>query len=77
MSREAFTDEKIRDISLAVYKIRLGNADVGRMLEKDADGGKKLRTRAGSYDILTRAYLEVLGLHKRPPRPAPKNKKAK
>lgn len=76
MSREAFTDDEIRDISLAVYKIRLGPAAVERVLERDGDGGKKLRKQAESYDVLTWAYLEVLGLHKPDPR-VPKNKKAK
>ena len=54
------TKDEIRDISLQVYKIRLGPDDVARMLEKDNDGGRKLRERAGSYDVLTRAYLAVL-----------------
>ena len=30
------------------------------MLEKDGDGGVKLRNRAKAYNVLTRAYLEVL-----------------
>lgn len=43
---------------------RKGN--VQRMLEKDAekdpnDNGKKLRARAGSYDLIVRATLEVIG----------------
>jgi len=64
-----FDPEYIRDLSEKVYRIRLeqdcdGNVD--RMLSKDAqkdpaDGGKKLRNRAGQYDPLTRAYLDVLG----------------
>lgn len=72
MSREpkpTFDPKYIRDLSEQVYRIRLeqdceGNVD--RMLAKDAekdplDGGKKLRNRAGQYDSLTRAYLDVLG----------------
>lgn len=56
---------RIRDISVAVYTKRLdqeckGNA--ARMLAKDNDGGVKMRGRAASYDSLTRAYLEVLGV---------------
>ena|ERR1700744_947531 len=44
---------------------RKGN--VQRMLEKDAeadpdDNGKKLRNRAKSYNPLTRAYLDILGV---------------
>jgi hypothetical protein len=31
------------------------------MIAKDEDGGQKLRNRAGQYDPLTRAYLDVLG----------------
>lgn len=66
------TPEQIRDISEAVYRIRLNQdtphksddnpGNVARMLAKDNDGGKKLRARAGSYDVLTRAYLDVLGV---------------
>lgn len=44
---------------LDCLKDRAGNVD--RMIAKDEDGGKKLRGRAGQYDPLTRAYLEVLG----------------
>jgi hypothetical protein len=57
-------EDEIRDISVAVYKLRLEQGGrkgaVERMLEKDADGGKKLRGRAESYDPLTRAYINVL-----------------
>lgn len=60
--------ERVRDISVDVYKIRLehssggGSGAVERMLKDDDDGGVKLRGRAESYDVLTRAYLEVLDL---------------
>jgi hypothetical protein len=69
--------EQVRDISEAVYRLRLDQdtphvsdanpGNVARMLAKDKekdsnDNGKKLRGRAGSYDALTRAYLEVLGI---------------
>lgn len=54
----------VRDISVEVYKRRLvdcsGEGAVERMLAKDNDGGKMLRDRAASYDVLTRAYLAVL-----------------
>ncbi len=53
--------EAVRDISVAVYKARLGAADTARMLAADGDGGVKLRQRAASYDPLTRAYVEILG----------------
>lgn len=56
--------EEVRDISVEVYKLRLedssGEGAVDRMLEKDGDGGDKLRHRASSYDSLTRSYLAVL-----------------
>jgi hypothetical protein len=64
-----FEPETIRDISEAIYRIRLEqdcHGNVAGMLAKDLekdpnDGGKKLRNRASSYDPLTRVYLEVLG----------------
>lgn len=60
----SWNPEFIRDLSEKVYRARLeddcrGNTD--RMLEKDADGGKKLRGRANFYDSLSRIYLELLG----------------
>jgi hypothetical protein len=58
-----FYPEHVRDISEAVYRARLEDNKAGaveRMLEKDGDGGTLLRSRAGSYDVLTRAYLRVL-----------------
>lgn len=60
--------ERIREISVAVYKIRLEQASgggpgaVARMLEKDKDNGEKLRGRAEAFDPLTKAYLDVLGI---------------
>ena len=64
--------ERIRDISVAVYKLRLqqesGEDAVDRMLAKDEKqypgcGERLLRNRAHSYDALTRAYLKVLDTH--------------
>lgn len=55
-------NERIRDISLAVYKLKIGAPGVARMLAADADGGMKLRNRAASYDNTTVCYLEALGL---------------
>lgn len=61
-----WSTEQVRDISVAIYKMRLeqpsggGKGAVARMLEEDNDGGQKLRNRAGAYDALTRCYLEVL-----------------
>ena len=50
----------IEDISVAVYKDRLGPDSVRRMLRDDADDGKKLRGRAEQYESLTRSYIKVL-----------------
>jgi hypothetical protein len=57
----AWNPEFIRDLSEKVYRRSLGDDDVRRMIEKDEDGGKKLRSRASSYDKLSRTYLELLG----------------
>jgi hypothetical protein len=62
--KPTFDPQYIRDLSEKVYRIRLeqecaGNVD--RMIAKDEDDGQKLRNRAGQYDPLTRAYLDVLG----------------
>lgn len=62
--KPSFDPEYVRDISEKVYRLRLeqdGPGNVARMLDKDADDGAKLRNRAASYDVLTRAYLKVLG----------------
>jgi hypothetical protein len=67
--KPTFDPEYIRDLSEKVYRIRLEQeceGNVSRMLAKDAekdpaDNGKKLRNRAGQYDSITRAYLDVLG----------------
>lgn len=62
--KPTFDPGYIRDLSEKVYRILLeadcaGNVE--RMIEKDKDCGQKLRNRAGYYDRLTRAYLDVLG----------------
>ena len=64
--------EKVRDISEKIYRLELDRdtpdhgpgrpGGVKRMLEKDGDGGVKLRNRAKFYDRLTREYLDVLNL---------------
>jgi len=60
--------ERVRDLSVKVYKMLLDAPNGGgpgatvRMLDKDNDGGKKLRGRAGSYDPISRAYIEALGV---------------
>lgn len=66
--------EFIRDLSEKVYRADLehptggGEGAVARMLEKDSDGGVKLRGRAAAYDKLSRIYLDILGF-KPPPAP--------
>lgn len=55
-----YDPNRVREISVAVYKRELGEDDTRRMLEKDADDGSKLRGRAQAYDALTRSYLDVL-----------------
>jgi hypothetical protein len=56
------SQECVRDISEKVYRLQLGEEDVRRMIERDGDQGKKLRSRAGQYDQLTRAYLKTLAI---------------
>ncbi len=60
-----FDPVRVRDISIAVYKMRIvadsGEGAVERIIAKDADDGSKLRERARSYDKLTRCYMRVLG----------------
>jgi hypothetical protein len=57
--------EQVRDISEAVYRLRLnqesGDGADERMIAEDGDNGAKLRNRAAAYDSLTRAYLKVMG----------------
>lgn len=55
-----FASDKVRAISIEVYKERLGPVATERMLSDDNDGGKQLSMRAGCYDSLTRCYLRVL-----------------
>jgi hypothetical protein len=58
-------NDRVREISIAVYKLRLEQSSEGavdRMLAKDCDEGQKLSNRASSYDPLTRAYMKVLGV---------------
>lgn len=59
-----FDPEYIRDLSEKVYRVLLEKdceGNIARMIEKDEDNGEKLRNRAGFYDRLTRAYLQILG----------------
>lgn len=58
--------EFVRDVSEAIYRIRLndtsggGNGAVDRMIAKDKDDGQKLRGRAAIYDPIIRVALDVL-----------------
>jgi hypothetical protein len=64
--RAAELAEKIRDISLQVYRMSLdhpsggGKGSADRQVAEDKDGGIKQRNRAGAYDKLTKFYIEVL-----------------
>lgn len=51
--------EKIRDVSERVYRARLSGDDVAKM---EAARPGSVRRNAGSYDTLTRAYFEALGI---------------
>lgn len=57
------TNDEVRDLSEKVYRDLLerdsGPGAVARMLEKDDDGGIKLRMRAKAYDRLSAAYLRA------------------
>ena len=72
-----FSPKAIRAISEDVYRRELarsaggtdaawraGEADrmIAKLNEKGEDGQKMFSSRAGAYDHLTRAYLEVLGI---------------
>ena len=61
VKRPTWNPEFIRDLSEKVYRASLEGDDLQRMLEKDADGGVKLRGRAQYYDKLSRIYLDLLG----------------
>lgn len=55
-----FDPERVRDVSEAVYREQLGPKDVASMIEKDGDGGERLRARAGAYDALTKTYMRAI-----------------
>lgn len=60
------TPEQVDDLCEAVYKIRLENdckGNVKRMLEKDDDGGEKLRGRSRAYRPTVMAVLQALNPH--------------
>jgi hypothetical protein len=53
--------ERVRDISVIVYKARLGRRDTAVMIETQG-GEKKLRERAAFYDPMTLAYFQAFDL---------------
>lgn len=59
---DKFCPSYIRDLSEKVYRSRLGEQGAARMMSDDKDSGEKLRNRASSYDPLTRAYLQAIGI---------------
>jgi hypothetical protein len=56
----AYDDALIADLAEAVYRIELGPKDAASMVEKDKDGGTKLRRRAQAYASVVRATLDAL-----------------
>jgi len=63
------TKDEINDLLLRVYNARVdadsGPGSAARMMEKDADGGKKQRTRALFYQPVVLEVLVQLGLYVR------------
>lgn len=55
-------DDRIKDIAEAVYRARLGERDVARMIADDKDNGEKLRSRAQSYAPLVIPFCKALGV---------------
>lgn len=55
-----YNADQIEELADAVYRALLGPLDVAAMLEKDKDGGQKLRRRAQAYAHIIRATLDVL-----------------
>ncbi|NDB68767.1 MAG: hypothetical protein EB015_12335 [Methylocystaceae bacterium] len=64
------TNEQIDDLVLNVYNARVdadsGKGSAERMMERDADGGKKQRGRANFYRPVIMETLIQLGLYERP-----------
>jgi hypothetical protein len=50
----------IEDLAEAVYRAELGPKDAAAMVEKDQDGGVKLRRRAQAYAPIVRSTLDAL-----------------
>jgi hypothetical protein len=63
------TKDEIDDLLLRVYNARVdadsGAGSAARMMDRDADGGKKQRTRALFYQPVVLEVLAQLGLYER------------
>jgi hypothetical protein len=63
------TRDEVNDLLLSVYNARVdadsGPGSAARMMEKDADGGKKQRSRATFYQPVVLEVLVQLGLYQR------------
>lgn len=53
-----FPANYVRDVSVQVYRLRLGEKDADAMIQEK--GEKYFRNAAGSLDTITRCYLDVL-----------------
>jgi hypothetical protein len=51
--------DKIRDVSEKVYRARLSGDDAAKM---EAERPGSVRRNAGCMDVLTRVYMEALGI---------------
>lgn len=54
--------ERLRDIAEAVYRDRMGERDVAKMIADDKDNGEKLRGRAKIYEPLVVPFCKALGV---------------
>lgn len=63
------TRDEVNDLLLCVYNARVdadsGPGSAARMMEKDADGGKKQRTRSDFYRPVVVETLVQVGLYER------------
>ena len=73
------TRDEVNDLLLCVYNARVdadsGPGSAARMMEKDADGGKKQRSRAQFYQPVVLEVLVQLGLYARHVPTPPKREK--
>ena len=73
------TKDEVNDLLLKVYNARVdadsGPGSAARMMEKDADGGKKQRTRSDFYRPVVVETLVQVGLYERHVPTPPKREK--